>query len=374
MKHWRNLHLQFFGLNIFLSQHFTKCGNNEKAIEYIDWCIDHTPTVVELYLAKAKIYKNIGDKEKACEFVEEARSLDLADKFLNTLSIKYLLRANKVEEARALLSIYTKLEQDDTNQAINNVVDMQVTWYEQEEALCWIRKGELGKAIRKLKRIEKHFLDFIEDQFPYHIHSYCFNKMTLSAYYKFIKFEDNILGHKYYVKAAKSLVRCYLELFDNPDKYQLPPEEDIPPKEEKVNPTPKRGGRTRGRGRGNKTNTQPQHVEPKKEEKEKNMEEEESRKLLSQKHPIKLAMVQLERLLTYSNDFETNSLAFEVYMRRKKYLLALKSLVKMSKLNPDNPTVTESLNKFKTEVSNEKQKELIENVIKIGLEELETKK
>jgi len=65
----------------FLSQHFTKCGNNEKAIEYIDWCIDHTPTVVELYLAKAKIYKNIGDKEKACEFVEEARSLDLADKF-----------------------------------------------------------------------------------------------------------------------------------------------------------------------------------------------------------------------------------------------------------------------------------------------------
>jgi len=46
--------------------------------------------------------------DKACEFMEEARSLDLADKFLNTISTKYFLRANKIEDARKVMSIFSK--------------------------------------------------------------------------------------------------------------------------------------------------------------------------------------------------------------------------------------------------------------------------
>jgi len=240
-----------------------------------------------------------------------------------------------------------------------------------------MRKGELGKAIRKLNRIEKHFLDFIDDQFPYHMHSYCYNKMTLSAYYKFIKFEDNIFSHKYYVKAAKCLVRCYLELYDNPEKYK-PTQQDEeeepapPPQQDRSNPAPKRG---RGRGRGGNRNKGIKSQPPPEEKitiKEKNKEDEEVRKILSVKNPIKSAMVHLDRLLLYNNDFETNSLAFEVFLRRKKYLLALKSLVRMSQINATSTQCVEAYNRFNTDVFNENQKhhDLVQEVIKLELEDL----
>lgn len=42
--------------------------------------IKHTPTLVDLYLVKGRIYKHAGAYTKACEWHEVARSLDLADR------------------------------------------------------------------------------------------------------------------------------------------------------------------------------------------------------------------------------------------------------------------------------------------------------
>lgn len=41
----------------YLAQHFDHLRQFEKALEYINSALDHTMTLIELYVVKAKIYK-----------------------------------------------------------------------------------------------------------------------------------------------------------------------------------------------------------------------------------------------------------------------------------------------------------------------------
>lgn len=41
----------------YLAQHWDFLGNTDKALQYINAAIDHTPTLIELFVAKGKIYK-----------------------------------------------------------------------------------------------------------------------------------------------------------------------------------------------------------------------------------------------------------------------------------------------------------------------------
>lgn len=45
----------------------------------------------------------------AAKSVEEARSLDLADRYLYTKATRFFLRADNVPEARKIESVYTKV-------------------------------------------------------------------------------------------------------------------------------------------------------------------------------------------------------------------------------------------------------------------------
>lgn len=60
----------------FIAQHHHFLRNFDQAIEYINRAIAHTPTVVDLYVLKAQIYKRAGDSEYACKLYDEARILD----------------------------------------------------------------------------------------------------------------------------------------------------------------------------------------------------------------------------------------------------------------------------------------------------------
>ena len=42
---------------VLLAQHFDVMGQTVKAMELIDEAIEHTPTDMQLYMIKAKIYK-----------------------------------------------------------------------------------------------------------------------------------------------------------------------------------------------------------------------------------------------------------------------------------------------------------------------------
>src|SRR5690606_15547617 len=83
----------------FLAQHADHDGNADKALAYINRAIEHTPTLVELYMTKGRILKHAGDLTGAMEAMNEARELDLQDRFINSKCVKYMLRANKMEEA-----------------------------------------------------------------------------------------------------------------------------------------------------------------------------------------------------------------------------------------------------------------------------------
>jgi peptide alpha-N-acetyltransferase len=81
-------------------------------LKYINEAIAHTPTVVDLYVMKAKIYKRAGDIEYASKLYEEARKLDLADRYLNAVSSRYLIKANHVEEAEEVMALFSKEGQE----------------------------------------------------------------------------------------------------------------------------------------------------------------------------------------------------------------------------------------------------------------------
>ena len=53
-----------------------------KAFDMLQQCMQHTPTLVELYTLKAKILKHAGDVEGAAAAADKARSMDLADRCL----------------------------------------------------------------------------------------------------------------------------------------------------------------------------------------------------------------------------------------------------------------------------------------------------
>ena len=50
-------------LYCFMSQHNLRLGNIDEALSFINKAIEHTPTVVELYLVKAKIFQFGGNRK-----------------------------------------------------------------------------------------------------------------------------------------------------------------------------------------------------------------------------------------------------------------------------------------------------------------------
>ncbi|KAK2116230.1 N-alpha-acetyltransferase 15, NatA auxiliary subunit, partial [Saguinus oedipus] len=83
----------------YLAQHYDKIGQPSIALEYINTAIESTPTLIELFLVKAKIYKHAGNIKEAARWMDEAQALDTADRFINSKCAKYMLKANLIKEA-----------------------------------------------------------------------------------------------------------------------------------------------------------------------------------------------------------------------------------------------------------------------------------
>ena len=64
----------------FMSQHYDYLKDHKKALQLVEQAIEHTPTLIELFLLKGKIYKHMGNMEQAVSCLDEAQSLDTADR------------------------------------------------------------------------------------------------------------------------------------------------------------------------------------------------------------------------------------------------------------------------------------------------------
>ncbi|SCV04819.1 LAMI_0H19526g1_1 [Lachancea mirantina] len=241
--------LQYVWTCYFLAQHFLFLKEFGKAQEFIGNAIEHTPTLVEFYILKARIMKHVGLLEEAAATINEGRKLDLQDRFINTKTVKYFLRSNMVEEAVEVVSIFTK-----NDDASNGVVDLhllEASWFICEQAEAYYRLylerkrslqelrvqrttaeddeklSELSKLIKEqtyevskykglsLKRflaIGKFYKQFEDDQLDFH--SYCMRKGVPRAYMDMLKWGKKVFTSPMYIRAMDGAVKLYFDIFD----------------------------------------------------------------------------------------------------------------------------------------------------------------
>ncbi|KAK4479629.1 hypothetical protein RD792_015155 [Penstemon davidsonii] len=306
----------------YLAQHYDRCGQFDVALTKIDEAIQHTPTVIDLYSVKSRILKHAGDLAAAAALADEARCMDLSDRYVNSECVKRMLQADQVSLAEKTALLFTK-----EGEQHNNLHDMQCMWYELAAGDSYLRQGDLGRALKKFLAVEKHYADITEDQFDFH--SYCLRKMTLRTYVEMLKFQDRLHSHSYFRKAASRAIKCYLKLYDSPSKSSAEEDEEmskLPPSQKKKLRQKQRKAEARAKkeaevkeesnatavSKSGKRQLKPVDLDP------------HGEKLLQVEDPLVEATKYLKLLQKHSSDsLETHLLSFEVNMRKQKILLAL---------------------------------------------------
>ena len=190
-----------------LAQHFDFQGEFLEAMKAVEAGIALTPTLTDLYVLKAKIEKHSGQFLASSATLEFARKLDLADRYLNSKSVKALLRVDEIEKAREVIMLFAKDSADATK---SNLKEMQCMWWELELGKAYARKGQLANALSAWSDTRKHFADMAEDEFDFNF--YCARKMTLRSYIEFLKFEDGLLAQKAFQRVAKEWVAVWMQV------------------------------------------------------------------------------------------------------------------------------------------------------------------
>uniref|UniRef100_A0A7N8XUT1 N-alpha-acetyltransferase 15, NatA auxiliary subunit a n=1 Tax=Mastacembelus armatus TaxID=205130 RepID=A0A7N8XUT1_9TELE len=331
----------------FLAQHFDFRGQTSIALDYINMAIDSTPTLIELFLIKAKIYKHAGNIKEAVRWMDEAQALDTADRFINSKCAKYMLKAGLIKEAEEMCSKFTR----EGTSAVENLNEMQCMWFQTECALAYKAMNKFGEALKKCHEIERHFVEITDDQFDFH--TYCMRKMTLRSYVDLLKLEDVLRQHPFYYKASRTAIQIYLALHDKP----LTDDN----KESHTNLTDKELKKLRNKQRRAQKKAQLEE-EKKNAEKEKQLKNQKKKKEDDDEEiggpkeeliPDKLAKVEnpLEEAVKFliplknlvRNKIETHLLAFEIYFRKEKYLLMLQSVKRAVAIEPSNPWLHQCL-------------------------------
>lgn len=332
-------------VNYFLAQHYDFLGDYEAALSFVNEALDHTPTLIELYVVKAKIYKHAGNIEEGVVCMEEAQSLDTADRYLNSKCAKYLLRANRISESEEMCSKFTR----EGVSASENLNEMQCMWYQSESALAYQRLENWGETLKKCVEIDRHFVEITEDQFDFH--TYCMRKMTLRAYVGLLRLEDHLKEHPFYFVAAKLAIEVYLRLYDKPlsssDTSQNVAESTLTPSElKKLRNKQKRADMREAQIKAQKEadQTNKKHDKEENPSSEPPVEKLDPKKLERPEDALVEAIKFLTPLQLLANKrIETHLLAFEIFYRKGKILLMLQSLKRAVRIDANNPTLHRQL-------------------------------
>lgn len=350
----------------YLAQHYDYLQDFSQALKYVNIALEHTPTLIELFIIKGKIYKHSGDPEEAVKCVDEAQSLDTADRYLNSKCAKYLLRANKVVEAEEMCSKFTR----EGVSASENLNEMQCMWFQTECALSYQRQEKWGEALKKCIEIDRHFAEINEDQFDFH--TYCMRKMTLRSYIELLRLEDVLKSHQFYFRAAQIAIKVYLRLYDQP----LGDNEEL---EDKNMANMSASELKKLRNKQRKAKLREKAAEKVSENEKQSQQNDKNSESVSELHQEKLDTSKLERpedplaeaikfltplQILAKQRLDTHLLAFEIYFRKNRILLMLQSLKRAIRLNANHPVLKNQLNLFFKFVESNKE-QLNEAVIKV---------
>eukprot|EP00405_Crypthecodinium_cohnii_P051661 CAMPEP_0206599610 /NCGR_PEP_ID=MMETSP0325_2-20121206/45276_1 /ASSEMBLY_ACC=CAM_ASM_000347 /TAXON_ID=2866 /ORGANISM="Crypthecodinium cohnii, Strain Seligo" /LENGTH=934 /DNA_ID=CAMNT_0054110703 /DNA_START=36 /DNA_END=2840 /DNA_ORIENTATION=- len=317
-----------------LADHFDFLGMTDKALEYCNSAIEHTPTLVEIYACKGRIYRHAGDLVESAKWYEEVRSLDLADRYLNTQCVRAMLRLDDTQGGMEKALLFSK--EPDTPEA-GNLYDMQCMWYESHMGRSFVRQKKYGRALKNFGETFKHFADMAEDQFDFH--NYCLRKTTLKAYVSMLCMQEKLYSHKFYRRAAKDAIKIYLELFDlkaRGEPYGVAPEADENDGEmsaaakKKAKHKQKREAAKKEEAKGGAAapGAKPKKVD----------DDPEGLKLL-EADPMEEATKLLKTLNLYCReDMTTHILTYDVMSRQGKPLQCLQALLKLFQLAANNAT------------------------------------
>lgn len=316
-----------------------------KALELIEEAIAIDASCVDLHLNKASILELAGDLHGAADAAETSRKLDLADRFLNSNCVRHMMRAGRYAYAEQLAAIFAR----DGDQA-TNLYDMEATWFELEAAQCHTRGKKYGRALKYYHAVLSHFQQFVEDQFDFH--SYCLRRTAINSYLDLLKVEDKMYARQEFRDAAKGAVMLYVDLFDEPpekkaaaleakvaamsaadaDKFReelrVAKEREDKAEEERLaalEEAKKVAAAQESKNKSPKDATKKVDPDPL------------GKALENTKEPLEQAMKFIEPLLLHAAGYEeTQLLAFEVFLRQGKPILALKAVNEALKIKPNS--------------------------------------
>ncbi|KAJ6449420.1 NMDA receptor-regulated protein 1-domain-containing protein [Mycena vitilis] len=319
----------------FLAQHHSYLGRHAQALEVLEVALTHTPTLPELHMFKGRVLKRAGDLFGGARCLEDARFLDGQDRFLNTKSAKYRLRAGMVEEASVLLGLFTK---KDAASPGADLEDMQSLFYLVEEADAHNRNGNFGPALKKYMAVSKVFDDFEDDQYDFH--GYSLRKFTMNIYLNLLTWEDNLRSHPAYVKAALAAARIFVAVHDDPTigtaqtvTSQLTDAQKKAKKKakkaaQKLQDDAKKAVGTQSNNDDKGLEHTPKDDDP------------DGSKLLQCTDPLERAANLLKPLATLAEtNIEVWIATYDVAVRRKKYLQASKALARAVEIDTEHPEV-----------------------------------
>ncbi|KAI7892284.1 NMDA receptor-regulated protein 1-domain-containing protein [Mucor mucedo] len=351
----------------YLAKHYDFHHKLEKALELINKAIAHTPTVVELYMTKGRILKHSGDAQQASKVMNEAREMDLQDRFINSKSAKYMLRAGEIEEAERVLGLFTR---KDVN-TVQDLTDMQCQWFMTEEGNAYLNKKEYGKALKRFHTLEKFYVDYFDDQFDFH--TYCLRKLTLRSYVDTLRWEDKLRAHPFYLKAAKGAVQAYLALADKPAGTDEFDEANMSEADKKKarNKARKAALKAQQDQEAKKAQEKDDAIKQKHDKKPVDLDPE-GEKYANTEKPLEDALVFVKPLeLLAPQNVEVHALGFEIYIRQQKYLLAVKALGKIARIDKKTPSLKTNLDRLEAAVKAHKDLDpKIKQVVDLELTEI----
>ncbi|EHK99205.1 putative N-alpha-acetyltransferase 16, NatA auxiliary subunit [Glarea lozoyensis 74030] len=296
----------------FLAQHYNyyRSRDLDKAMEFVEKAIELEPNSVDFHMTQARIWKHYGNSQKASEIMEKARTLDTRDRHINTKAAKYQLRDNEGDAALKTMGLFTRAET--VGGPLADLHDMHFS----------LRKGQIR------------------------------------AYIDMMRWEDQLREHTFYSRAALSAVDVYLKLHDKPlsngTNGNSDANGDDAAERKKAAKKARKEAQKAEReaiAKKNEPNKATKEVEadPKKKD-----DDPDGAKLAATTEPMNDAMKFLTPLLQFSpKSIDVQTAGFEVYMRRKKYVLALKCLLAAAALDKEHSKVHQQIVRFKVAIDSE---------------------
>ena len=348
----------------FLAQHYNYKLSRDlaKALEYSEKCIALDSNSVDFHAVKARTLKHEGKVAEAAEVMEQARALDERDRAINTKCSKYQLRNDQNEKA---LDTASKFTQNKTaGGPLGDLIDMQCVWYLTEDGQSYLRQRKLGLALKRFHQILNVFDIWQDDQFDFH--NFSLRKGMIRAYVDMLRWEDHLRDHPYYSRMAVSACQAYVMLFDNPDLVHGPMldgvngtgkdgEMSAADRKKAVKKAKREQEKMEKAEADKKAALKASKPTPKSEDSDGKKEDADpfGKQLVETKEPLKESMKFLGPLLECCPELvDAQLVGFEIYMRRKKYLLAAKCLLKLNSLDEKHksiPIFSEQLKKVMAE-------------------------